>query len=130
MIVQKVINNMFFLVTLVLIIQIFILAIFISTLLNLDIKLLMAVQEFKAINLWLKGQQTDINKIFSDLTLIIKKCYKRFEYLHRLNAIFSVIGLIEWLLFPVLKPCGKKCMLGYKLTKVIVKELSMYKNMV
>ena len=121
---------MFFLVTLVLITQILVLAIIISTLLNLDIKLLMAVQEFKAINIWLKKQQTDINKIFSDLTMIIKKRYKRFEYLHRLNTIFSVVGLVEWLLFPALKPCGKKCMLGYKLTKAVVKELSMYKNMV
>ena len=121
---------MFFLVTLILITQILVLAIIISVLLNLDIKLLMSVQEFKAINLWLKRQQTDINKIFSDLTIIIKKRYKRFEYLHRLNTIFSVIGLIEWLLFPALKPCGKKCMLGNKLTKSVVKELSMYKNMV
>lgn len=121
---------MFFLVTLLLIIQLLISAIIISALLNLDIKLLMAVQEFKSTNIWLRRQQKDVNKIFSDLTMIIKKRYKRTEYLHRLNTIFSVIGLIEWLLFPILKPCGKKCMLGYKLTKSVVKELSMCKNMV
>ncbi len=120
---------MFFLVALIFIIQLILLCIIVSFLLNIDINILILTDKFEAYNNWLKTRSNIIENIFADIKFIINRKYEKLKkYRHKL-FIKKILSLIEWLLLIILKPKGKKFIIGYKLSRVLIKELSIKKNM-
>lgn len=114
----------------ILITQLIVLGIVVSYLIGLDMRILLLSEKVKLRNIWLESRTGDIQEIFSDIKFIVKKYRDKFKKRQRLLILSQIAGLIEWLILLFIKPKGKKFLLGYKLMKALVKELSMFKNMV
>lgn len=121
---------MFFLVAIIFIIQLFLLSVIVSFLLNIDINILILTDKIEDYNNWLKTRNQQIENIFSDIKFILKYKQKQLKKYRQKLLIKRIIAIIEWLLFITLKPKGKKFILGYKISRILLKELSIKKNMV
>lgn len=121
---------MFFIVAIVFIFQIILLAVLVSVLLNIDINILILTDKVEDYNNWFVSRIDKIENIFSDIKLIIKKKTDNLRKTKKKLLINRIISTFEWFLLILLKPKIKKFFLGYKLSKVLLKELSRLKNMV
>ena len=121
---------MFFLIALIFIIQLILLSIIVSFLLNIDINILILTDKIENYNNWLETRNSKIENIFSDIKFILDNKHKQLKKYRYRIFIKKIISLIEWVLLITLKPKGKKFILGYKLARVLLKELSIKKNMV
>ena len=115
---------MFFLVLIIFIAQLILLAIVVSALLNLDIKILLLTDKLELQNKWLISKLASVEKVCFSTKKIIKKKKDKFYKAQRLFLIGRGLGILEWFLLLFLKPLGKKFLLGYKLAKTAFKELS------
>ncbi len=121
---------MFFLVALIFIVQLILLCVIVSFLLNIDINILILTDKIEDYNNWLQTRNSKIENIFSDIKFILDKKHKQLKKYKQKLFIKRIISFIEWGLLITLKPKGKKFILGYKVAKILLKELSIKKNMV
>lgn len=121
---------MFFLAVIIFIIQLLVLGIIVSYLINLDMKILFLIELVQDMNSWVSSRSKNVEIIFDDIKGIIKNYRDKLLKRHRSMVLKQVIAILEWLLFIFLKKRGKRILLGYKLAKTIAKELSTLKNMV
>ena len=121
---------MFFLIVIISIIQIILLVMAVLYLVSLDIKILFLIDCTKSYNNWLESRKPKIIGLFSDINFLIKQFYKKIRKQKKKILLGQAFNIFEWGLLFLIKKSGKKFILGYKLAKAVVKELSMTKNMV
>ncbi len=120
---------MFFLVIIIFLIQLIVISIIISYLINLDMKILCLEAVLYSSNEWIQSRSTKIETLFSDIKSIINRYCKKLKRHQQMLIFKQIIGLLEWIFFIFLKKKGKKLLLGYKLIKALSGELSTIKNM-
>ncbi len=121
---------MFFLIAIIFILQILVTFIIVSYLINIDMKILYFNSAVNDTNEWLETRSNKVEKIFSDLKLIIDKYCNKIKRHQQMLILKQILGILEWVFFIFLKKKGKKLLLGYKLIKALSGELSTIKNMV
>lgn len=121
---------MFFLVIIIFLIQLIVISIIISYLINLDMKILCLEAVLHSSNEWIQSRSTKIETLFSDIKSIINRYCKKLKRHQQMLIFKQIIGLLEWIFFIFLKKKGEKLLLGYKLIKALSGELSTIKNMV
>lgn len=121
---------MFFLVTIIFLIQLIVMGIIISYLINLNMKILHTKALIQSFNTWILSRSTKIETIFSDILSIISLYEKKLKSKQQMLILKQTIGLLEWIFIIILKNKGKKLLLSYKLIKALSGELSTIKNMV
>ena len=121
---------MFFLIAIIFILQILVIFIIVSYLINIDMKILYFNSAVNDTNEWLETRSNKVEKIFSDIKLIIDKYCNKIKRHQQMLILKQILGILEWVFFIFLKKKGKKLLLGYKLIKALSGELSTIKNMV
>ena len=121
---------MFFLIAIIFILQILVTFIIVSCLINIDMKILWFNSAVNDTNEWLETRSNKVEKIFSDIKLIIDKYCNKIKRHQQMLILKQILGILEWVFFIFLKKKGKKLLLGYKLIKALSGELSTIKNMV
>ena len=121
---------MFFLIAIIFILQILVTFIIVSYLINIDMKILYFNSAVNDTNEWLETRSNKVEKIFSDIKLIIDKYCNKIKHHQQMLILKQILGILEWVFFIFLKKKGKKLLLGYKLIKALSGELSTIKNMV
>ena len=115
---------MFFLILVAFIVQVTIMTILVSSILNLDVKILLLTDKFEDINerLCIQTQNaiSEVDKIKQGLLLIqINQQKKQLKFIAA-----QCLNILEWLLLFGIKRKSKGLLLGYKILKVGLKELS------
>lgn len=121
---------MFFLIAIIFILQILVTFIIVSYLINIDMKILYFNSAVNDTNEWLETRSNKVEKIFSDIKLIIDKYCNKIKRHQQMLILKQILGILEWVFFIFLKKKVKKLLLGYKLIKALSGELSTIKNMV
>lgn len=121
---------MFFLIAIIFILQILVTFIIVSYLIDIDMKILYFNSAVNDTNEWLETRSNKVEKIFSDIKLIIDKYCNKIKRHQQMLILKQILGILEWVFFIFLKKKGKKLLLGYKLIKALSGELSTIKNMV
>mgnify|MGYP004696897759 FL=1 len=121
---------MFFLIAIIFILQILVTFIIVSYLINIDMKILWFNSAVNDTNEWVETRSNKVEKIFSDIKLIIDKYCNKIKRHQQMLILKQILGILEWVFFIFLKKKGKKLLLGYKLIKALSGELSTIKNMV
>lgn len=121
---------MFFLIAIIFLIQLILLFVLVSFLLDVNVKILLLTDVFEGYNKWLESRKKSIISIFVDIKFLIQQFEKRVKK-HQKKVFFAqVTSFFEWVILFLVKKRGKQFLLGYKLAKALLKELSMSKNMV
>ena len=121
---------MFFFVLIIFLIQLILLFLTVSYLLNFNVKILLLTDAFDEYNKWLETRKKAIIGIFVDVKFLIRQFKKRVKKRQKKMFLSQMISLLEWTILFLVKKRGKQFLLGYKLAKALLKELSMSKNMV
>ncbi len=115
---------MFFLILILFIVQLLLLAVVVSVLLNFDVKILMLTEKLALQNKFIGKELASIENTCSHTKKLIQKNKYKLYKAQRLFIISRGIGILEWALLLFLKPLGKNFLLGYKLAKTAFKKLS------
>lgn len=122
---------MFFLIiSVIFIIQVFLLTVCIFGLLNFNVRILLLSDAIESYNSWLSTRAGSIEGIFSDLKLLTRQLQDRIKQRRKKFIFGQIIGIMEWLLILLIKNKHKKFLFGYKVAKTLSSRLSMLKNMV
>ena len=119
---------MFFLIALIFLVELIVLYIIVSFLLQKDMEILILTDKIQSANKNLKRQLNSIENIFADINLILRKKKERYEKKQKKRLFSRIINTIEWFIFLIIKKQNKKFIFGYKIAKYLSKELSITKH--
>jgi len=121
---------MFFLIGLILIAQIIIIVNIVGYSIKFDVQINAFRKNLIALNPVIKKKASFLKTVTSDVNNTFQNLENNVKRKRNILMTVKCFDLLEWLLLLVVKPQGKKFILGYKLSKALVRELSTPKNMV
>lgn len=121
---------MFFLIGLILIAQIIIMVNIVIYSIKFDVQINAFRKNLIVLNPVIKKRASLLKSIMSDINGTFQNFEDKVKQKRDVLMVVKFFDLLEWLLLLVVKPQGKKFILGYKLSKALVRELSSVKNMV
>ena len=99
---------MFFLIALIFLVELIVLYIIVSFLLQKDMEILILTDKIQSVNKNLKRQLNPIENIFADINLILRKKKERYEKKQKKRLFSRIINTIEWFIFLIIKKQNKK----------------------